>query len=120
MAKDWSEDFCSNCKVKIPIREEILEIASKIFPNKNEFYEFVPGSGCNECRGIGYKGRTGIHEVLIVNNELRDLMVRGASEHELSEAAKAAGMRTLYEDGIEKVLQGITSVEEVNRVATEL
>ncbi|ACR79080.1 MULTISPECIES: GspE/PulE family protein [Kosmotoga] len=112
--------LCSNCKVKIPIREEILEIASKIFPNKNEFYEFVPGSGCNECRGIGYKGRTGIHEVLIVNNELRDLMVRGASEHELSEAAKAAGMRTLYEDGIEKVLQGITSVEEVNRVATEL
>lgn len=112
--------LCNYCKMKIPMREEALKIASKLFPDKGEFYEFVPGSGCNECRGIGYKGRTGIHEVLIVNNELRDLIVRGASEHELTEAAKAAGMRTLYEDGIEKVLQGITSVEEVNRVATEL
>ncbi len=112
--------LCNNCKIKIPMREEVKRVASHIYPNRDDFIEYIPGNGCPECRGMGYRGRTGIHEVLIVDNKLRQLIAENASEREISAAATSGGMRTLYTDGVQKVIDGVTSIEEIKRVAIEI
>ena len=71
-----------------------------------------------QCGQSGLKGRIAIHEVLEVNDEMRDLISKRASEHAIKKAAREAGMRTLLEDGIEKAAQGLTTLEEVLRVVS--
>ena len=74
------------------------------------------GTGCAHCRNSGYYGRTGLFEVLEVNDAIRELINQGAPDSTIRIAAVDMGMRTLAEDGIEKVLGGVTTLEEVNRV----
>lgn len=74
--------------------------------------------GCEHCGHTGFKGRIAIHEVLSVNDELRELISKQASEHELRRAAKRTGMRTLLDDGIEKAAQGLTTLEELLQVVS--
>jgi type IV pilus assembly protein PilB len=108
--------LCPECKLESPLRDELLPYAEKIYPDKNEFYEYNVGEGCSECRGNSYKGRTGIHEVLINDNRIRDLIIAKSSEYAIDEAARKGGMRTLFEDAIQKVIDGVTSLDEVLRV----
>jgi type IV pilus assembly protein PilB len=75
------------------------------------------GAGCDACAQSGYRGRVAIHELLLVTDEIRDLIGRRAPEHQLREAGRRAGMRSLMEDGIDKAAQGLTTLEEVLRVA---
>ncbi len=72
--------------------------------------------GCPECGGSGYQGRAAILEVLILTDELRRLVLRRADSREIAAAAVAGGLRTMYDDGLRKALEGITSLEEVLRV----
>lgn len=74
------------------------------------------GKRCQNCRQTGYKGRTGIFEFLLLDDEIRALILRHASSGEIMKLARSKGMRTLREDGMEKVRQGLTSKEEVMRV----
>ncbi|MBI3088234.1 MAG: type II/IV secretion system protein [Candidatus Omnitrophica bacterium] len=74
------------------------------------------GRGCPACNGTGYKGRTAIYEFLMVDETIQELILRRASSAEIVRAARAAGMRTLRQDGWAKILQGITTPEEVLRV----
>jgi type II secretory ATPase GspE/PulE/Tfp pilus assembly ATPase PilB-like protein len=69
--------------------------------------------GCDHCDHTGFRGRVGIHELLQVDREMRRLIQTGARAEELQRAALTAGMRTLRQDGLEKVLAGLTSIEEV-------
>jgi type IV pilus assembly protein PilB len=78
--------------------------------------KWIAGRGCEECRQSGCKGRIAIHELLVVNDEVRELISRRASEHAIRKAARNAGMRTLLEDGILKAAQGLTTLEDVVRV----
>ncbi len=75
------------------------------------------GAGCNACAHSGYRGRLAIHELLLVTDEIRDLIARRSPEHQVREAARQAGMRSLMEDGVDKAAQGLTTLEEVLRVA---
>jgi len=109
--------ICPSCKTKKPlINHEYREMAKLLMPNQKEYYEYS-GNGCQVCRKTGYKGRTGIHEVLIVDKKVRELMVENAPERLIEESARKAGMRTMYEDGIIKSLEGITTIDEIKRVA---
>ncbi len=74
------------------------------------------GAGCSACRQTGYKGRTAIFEFLHLDDDIRDLILRRASAGEIAKLARSRGMRTLREDGMEKVRQGLTTKEEVMRV----
>ena len=76
---------------------------------------FTPG-GCDRCNGTGYRGRVGIFEVLVMDEELRALVLRRASADEIAAVAVRKGMKRLREDGQQKVLLGLTSPEEVLRV----
>ena len=77
---------------------------------------WVIGRGCDACQQLGYSGRLAIHELLVMNDEIRDLISRRASEHAIRKAARNAGMRTLVEDGILKAAQGLTTLDDVVRV----
>jgi len=74
------------------------------------------GKGCERCRGTGYKGRTGIFELMIMDEEIADLILQNSSLAEIRQKAISRGMRTLREDGIRKLLEGTTTVEELLRV----
>jgi type II secretory ATPase GspE/PulE/Tfp pilus assembly ATPase PilB-like protein len=78
---------------------------------------FYHGRGCETCRNIGFKGRKGIYEILIMNSVIREMTFNGSSTDELRRQAVADGMHTLLMDGMRKVLDGITTAEEILSVA---
>ena len=97
-----------------PLKVEIFPYGVIVTPDCDiEAYEPV---GCGRCGGSGYKGRTGLYEVMSVSDEIRDLTVERASSEEIRKVAVAQGMRPLRADGFEKVKNGITSIAEVARV----
>jgi general secretion pathway protein E len=77
------------------------------------------GEGCEQCMGTGYRGRTGIFELLIVDDDIRALIAKNVPTNVIKKTAVEKGMDTLREDGIKKVMEGITTLEEVIRVTQE-
>ena len=77
------------------------------------------GRGCSHCQGSGYRGRLGIYELMLVDDEIRKLILKNVDSGTLKARAREKGMRTLLEDGADKVLAGITTCEEVSRVTQE-
>ena len=112
--------LCPECRVRVEAGDQVKEVANKLAELvgwKGEVAEYVAGEGCENCDGEGYKGRTAIHEILMVSRRIREMIVAGASESEIEKVARSEGMVTMYEDGVFKVMEGITSLEEVKRVA---
>ncbi len=105
--------LCSDCKSEIPPKKEILETSQKLYPELEP--KMYSPKRCPTCQD-GYKGRTAINEVMIVTPKIRTLMNESASDSEIRAEARRAGMRTMFEDGVEKILRGVTSYEEINRV----
>ncbi len=106
--------LCTDCKRRItPLPEVEAELRRAVGDGAAiELYEPV---GCGRCRYTGYRGRTGIFELLTVTPRLRPLIIRHASAEELSAAARADGMHTMRENGLRKVAEGVTALEEVVR-----
>jgi type IV pilus assembly protein PilB len=77
--------------------------------------KFYRGRGCEKCNRSGYKGRLGLFELLIMNDELRDMVMRNASTEDLREVARRNGMVTLRDSGMEGIFGGLTTAEEVIR-----
>ena len=107
---------CPSCAISQPPSAELIEKVggSNQLPADGHW---VMGRGCKECGDTGYRGRLAIHELLVVTDEVRDLISRRAQDHEIRRAARTAGMRMLLEDGISKAAQGLTTLDEVLRVA---
>ena len=109
--------LCSNCKRPHDIPKEALVRMGLIKDTSEDITVFKASEkGCEVCGFTGYKGRTAVHEIMEIDDELRKLIIKGATADEIREAAKKAGMRTLYGSGLLKVKKGITSLEEINRV----
>ena len=115
MAQRLARQICKNCKEEYePPRETLLRFGFD--PLKHPDQKFYRGRGCDVCKQTGFKGRTGIYELMQINEELQELIVRRAPVTEVKEAARANGMMTLQEDGFRKCKDGHTTVEEVMRV----
>ena len=97
-----------------PPLDAIRRLGLKI--EDTEQVTFSRGAGCDHCKQTGYRGRTGVYEMMVVHDELRDMILKRASTHELRRAAIAGGMGTLKDDALQKVLLGITTLEESARV----
>ena len=112
--------LCNNCKRPWPINEHMLDDTG--FPRARQaegtIYEANP-EGCEECRGTGFRGRTGIYEILAITDHIRPLIVQRASSVAIKQEALKHGMRTLRDDGWDKVLKGVTTIEEVVRVSED-
>jgi len=116
LAQRLGRKVCANCKKPYQVPAGDLRRFGFKPTNPEEMVTLYRGEGCEACRGTGYKGRIGIYELMEVNDEIAELIVHRAPLADIREAAKANGMRELREDGLEKVLQGITTPDEVMRV----
>lgn len=110
--------ICNNCKREFKPDKEILKElgVSRIDLSKVKLYE---GEGCDLCRHTGYKGRTAIYEILVMTEPIRELVLKRASADQIKKKAISLGMRTLRQDGWEKIKTGITTPSEVIRVTQE-
>jgi type II secretory ATPase GspE/PulE/Tfp pilus assembly ATPase PilB-like protein len=110
--------LCNECKRPANLSEEFL--TSVGFPMElaaqGEIQEPV---GCDACRGTGFMGRTGIYEIIEVTEAIRSLIVQRCSSNEIKQEALRQGMKTLRDDGWQKVIQGVTTIEEVLRVSED-
>src|SRR6056297_1664467 len=109
---------CSRCKVRYQPSEAVLA-DSMLPPEMVKQAEFARGKGCSYCGKTGYRGRLGIYELMLINNRLREMMFKAGSTKEIRTEAINNGMSTLYADGMLKVIRGITTFEEVYRVAKQ-
>jgi type II secretory ATPase GspE/PulE/Tfp pilus assembly ATPase PilB-like protein len=107
--------ICENCKVPVRATRELLE-ESGLDANKYANASFYEGSGCIECAGTGYKGRTAISELLELNDRMREVLLTIRSTAEIKRAAREEGMTFLRESALEKVLTGETTLREINKV----
>ncbi len=116
LAQRLIRTVCPKCKVRYMPPDSVLDDAG-ITPEMREGATFMKGKGCNTCQKTGYKGRIGIHEILMIDSKIREMIFANASTTEIRKHAISAGMDTLYTDGLKKVMRGITTIEEVYRVA---
>lgn len=111
LAQRLVREICSNCKVSYTPGPAVLQsIGIKEAPASLQLYK---GTGCRECNHTGYRGRTGIFELMLVTDVMRQLILRKCGTAEIEIEARKTGMQTLRQDGIRKVLQGITTPEEI-------
>jgi type IV pilus assembly protein PilB len=103
------------CECKQPVKLSKAMLAENGFDSPRGMTAYEPGS-CVRCAHTGYKGRTGLYEVMVMTDRVRRMILEGASNEDLRRAACAEGMRTLHEAGLSKIRQGVTSVAEVLRV----
>ncbi len=104
--------ICSHCREEVAAGSEIR----KRYPDVTVVFQ---GQGCRFCRKVGFLGRIGIFELFRVNERIKELIGKQCSSEELKRVAVAAGMRTMHMDGIAKVQQGLTTIEELDRVAPD-
>src|SRR5438034_10193416 len=112
MAQRLVRKLCNNCKQPGELTDTELR-ALGIEPGQVADAQVMRPKGCDECRQIGYKGRTGIFEIFVIDDEVRHMINTRSSSFVLRQRARELGMRTLREDGVRKVLAGITSADEV-------
>jgi type IV pilus assembly protein PilB len=115
LAQRLGRRICSNCKEYYEVPAVDLRRFGFKPEDPAQMVQLARGRGCEICRNTGYKGRIGFYELMRLNSEMAEMIVRRSPLSELKEAAKANGMKELREDGLIKVLQGITTPEEVMR-----
>ncbi|PIY78918.1 MAG: hypothetical protein COY81_05425 [Candidatus Pacebacteria bacterium CG_4_10_14_0_8_um_filter_43_12] len=116
--------ICQHCRVSetIPIKDleqfmSIETIKKHYIPvGKNQEVRIYKGQGCRSCHNTGYQGRIGIYEVIEMTKAMRELVSKKAETDEISDLALKEGMTTMYDDGIEKITRGLTTIEEILRV----
>lgn len=114
LAQRLVRTICPNCKEQYPPSEELINALE--IEHLREGIVFSRGKGCRMCHLTGYRGRTGIFELMLMDDELRGLIMKKTPPAILRETARKKGMKTLRENGWEKVIQGITTAEEILRV----
>jgi type IV pilus assembly protein PilB len=109
---------CKDCKQPAPLYPELLKIFMDHGIHESQI-NLSKGTGCVTCANTGYKGRMGIYELASISEEMREMILRRSSNAELLAAARKGGLLSLYEDGLMKVAQGVTTYEELMRVTAE-
>ena len=114
---------CPHCKIQFSPPPEVLEgikqVLGKIISSQSGISKFYKGTGCNFCNHTGYLGRIGIFEVLVITDQINKLILEHASSNAIEKVAAESGMITMKQDGYLKVLEGVTTLEEVLRVAQD-
>lgn len=106
--------ICSNCKTAFSPSQDMLNsvgLSTDILKGKKFYY----GKGCKKCNNTGYKGRVGIFELLLITDPIRSLILERAPSVIIRQKAVELGLRTLREDGVEKIFEGMTTIEEIAR-----
>ncbi|HEX5670903.1 MAG TPA: GspE/PulE family protein, partial [Sulfuricurvum sp.] len=102
------------CKKEVQVPMTLREEYSAFIPPNTIFHA---GAGCKECNGSGYMGREMICEVLVISEEISSLIARGGSKDDIFKQAKEEGFVGMFENGLHKAVQGITTIDEILKVA---
>jgi len=116
LAQRLARRLCPKCKEAYTPTSEALVQARFPWEDGKPLPEIFRAVGCSACSKTGYKGRLALHEVMVVSEEIERLAVERSSSATIEKVAREEGMRTLRDDGLDKVLQGVTSIEEILRV----
>jgi general secretion pathway protein E len=119
MAQRLLRIICPKCKKPYTPDEQVISLwpeNEKVSAIKRQLYK---GTGCENCIDTGYLGRTGIFELLVIDDDIKELIGKRSGSHIIKEAAIEKGMSTLREDGLHKALSGETTLEEVCRVTQD-
>jgi general secretion pathway protein E len=108
--------LCDACKQPYVVSDELAQRLALPESVERESARFYSANGCEQCRGTGYVGRAAIVEIILIDDKIRDLIMARADSLSIARQARAAGMLTLYEDGMAKAAQGVTTIEEIVRV----
>ncbi|HWF83376.1 MAG TPA: GspE/PulE family protein [Vicinamibacterales bacterium] len=115
LAQRLVRNICTHCKRQVKVSRELLE-ESGLDPALEHTHAFFEGIGCIECGGTGYKGRTAICELLDLSDHIREMILEKRPTSEIKKAAREEGMRFLRESAVERVMHGITTLREINKV----
>ncbi len=115
MAQRLVRKVCPSCREEVPVNS--IEI--KEFAENNGFHKAWKGRGCEACRNTGYRGRIGIFELLMVDDNVREMVMDRVSAGKMKQYILSKGMKTLRDDGLDKAHRGLTTLEEVIRVTKE-
>jgi type IV pilus assembly protein PilB len=110
--------ICPKCKIPVEVHPEALREVG-LDPDQCKGKTFYHGAGCLDCNNTGYRGRTGIYEVMPMTQRTREMVLEGANTHEIEQIAVKEGMLTLRMDAVEKFKKGVTTIEEVLRITGE-
>jgi len=122
MAQRLCRRLCPNCKIeqKIPKATLLSEGFTEEQANDPEVKLFGPKpGGCDKCNGLGYKGRVGIYQVMPISDSMKRMIMENCNAVDLADQARKEGIPDLRESGLKKVRDGLTSLEEINRVASK-
>jgi type IV pilus assembly protein PilB len=115
MAQRLARVICSNCREPVELPPQAWVDVGFSKEEVGTFTGFH-GAGCPQCTGSGYRGRIALYEVMPMSDELRDLVLNGASANEIKRSAAGLGMKTLRQSGLQKIKEGVTTISEVVRV----
>ena len=118
MAQRLVRTVCAGCRRPVKVVKAMAQ-KFEAYGIPADSLKLAKGEGCDACNNSGYKGRAGIHELMVMTDEMRRLVLEKASSTILKELALSEGLRTLYHDGLIKVADGLTTLEEVLRVAVD-
>ena len=119
IAQRLARRLCSHCKAPVEIpRQSLLELGFTEQDLANPEFEIFQPVGCSECRE-GYKGRVGVYEVMKVTPEISKIIMEDGNALQIAQASEQAGFNNLRRSGLKKVMQGVTSLQEINRVTSE-
>ncbi|MDY7225215.1 GspE/PulE family protein [Hyalangium rubrum] len=118
MAQRLLRRICVHCAQETTLTPDELTALQVPIPLLPGGVRLLKGAGCVRCRGTGYFGRTGVFEIVSIGAEMKEMITHGASHHELVEAARRVGMRTLREAAVRKLAQGLTTFDEVVRMTS--
>jgi len=114
LAQRLARKICSECKAEVETDPEAL-IDLGVDPTVAQTAKVYHGTGCRNCNETGFKGRIALYEIMPMTDEIKDLVLQGASSVELKRAAVALGMKTLRQSALTKLLEGTTTISEVIR-----
>ena len=118
MAQRLLRVICPECKQPYQ-PQDLSAVEAELRPLADGDIQLHQGAGCDACLSTGYKGRTGIFELLLIDDEIKDLIIQRRGAHVIKQAALSKGMTTLREDGLRRALTGVTTLEEVYRVTQD-
>jgi type IV pilus assembly protein PilB len=118
LAQRLVRKICEKCKEEIDVDKKVLiDIGMSEAEAKNT--KVYKGKGCNVCSNTGYKGRIAVYEILTIGEEIRELILAGASANEIKKEAMRLGMMTMRQSAIELLKKGLTTIDEVVRVTAK-
>jgi type IV pilus assembly protein PilB len=113
LAQRLVRKICPDCKKRLKVPADTEKVLARAGVKPSEVFH---GSGCKRCRGSGYAGRVGVYEFLVIDDTFREMIIKDSSISNMRNVFAKAGGKSLYDDGMRKVKQGLTTVEEVLRV----